>query len=78
MNWKEQAQAVIHALLKEFNGSTATELRRLLNQHYPFGQRKHHPYKVWCSEVNNAIAFKFGTHPNPKKQHSHPNQQSLF
>ena len=64
--WKEKAQRVIHPLLKGFNG-TKTDMRKLLNQHYPFGQRKNHPYKIWCSEVNAAIAFKFGA-PIPKQQ----------
>ena len=33
------------------------ELRSVLRHHYPFGERKYWPYKVWCEEVRRALAL---------------------
>lgn len=38
----------------------AKELRRLLNEHYPFGPRRYHPYRMWCRAVRDVIAQRFG------------------
>ena len=27
------------------------DLRKLINNNYPFGARKYHPYKIWLDEV---------------------------
>lgn len=39
---------------------SAKELRRLLGEHYPFGSREHHPYKMWCRAVKDTVAAHFG------------------
>lgn len=35
---------------------TESELKRALKDAYPFGERKHWPYKIWCGCVKRALA----------------------
>ena len=64
--WKIKALEVISPILAQHRQScrdglmNRSELRRELNKAYPFGQRINHPYKVWCSVVNEAIEDAFG------------------
>lgn len=64
--WERKARAVINptiAHLKrdiEKGAITEAELRQILSKKYPFGERLHHPYKVWLRCVDEAIADVFG------------------
>lgn len=63
--WERKARAVINptiAYLKrdiDDGTSNETELRRILSKKYPFGERLHHPYKIWLRCVDEAIAELF-------------------
>jgi hypothetical protein len=54
-NWREISRAVIQEVKDANPGATREELGRLCSKAYPFGIRKHHPYKIWCDEVNKQI-----------------------
>jgi hypothetical protein len=49
--WRERSRAVIACVL---NGNPAN-LKAALFDAYPFGQRRYHPYKIWCEEVAAAL-----------------------
>lgn len=54
--WRERSAHVIAKALKDIPMSaTEKEVRKLLQGHYPFGQREHHPYKAWCLAVKDAL-----------------------
>lgn len=55
-SWRTRAQSVIAETLKAHPTATGKELKRILREAYPFGERAMHPYKVWCEEVKAAIA----------------------
>lgn len=57
MNWRERARPVIRRVIAE-NGMTDEKvLRRALREAYPFGERRYHPYKIWCSEVRRQLGM---------------------
>ena len=48
--WREIARPIIAKVIAE-NGDDGGKLKRALFEAYPFGQRKHFPYKVWLDEI---------------------------
>lgn len=52
--WIARACEVIAVVKQAHPEATGEELRALLHEAYPFGERKHHPYKVWLSCVRDA------------------------
>lgn len=53
--WRERSLEVICKVMNDNPTAGPAELRKLLRAAYPFGQRKYHPYKIWCEEQRNAI-----------------------
>lgn len=53
--WRNMALEVITKVMNDNPTAGPAELRKLLRAAYPFGQRKYHPYKIWCEEQRNAI-----------------------
>ena len=53
--WRQRADKVIAEVIADNQGATKAELRRLIFDAYPFGPRKHHPYKAWLKAVARAI-----------------------
>ena len=59
MNWRTASQRTIARVESECAGKTLAEFRKALKDAYPFGERAHFPYKVWCDEQKLALA-RFG------------------
>jgi len=51
MTWREHARPIIAKTLRDNKGKSEKEIRKALRDAYPYGQRKHHPYKIWCDEI---------------------------
>lgn len=52
MSWAEHSERVLQALFQSLPLSTGDgELKRLLFDAYPFGERKYWPYKVWLQKA---------------------------
>lgn len=49
--WREYAKPVIQKVLAENAGADLKTKKKALREAYPFGERKYHPYKIWCDEV---------------------------
>lgn len=49
--WRLKAKYIIEAVKHDNPDLHGDDLRNELKQHYPFGPRAHHPYKIWLSEV---------------------------
>lgn len=58
MNWRNTATKVITTVLAANPGAEPAELRALISAAYPFGPRRHHPYKIWLSEVRRQLEPK--------------------
>jgi hypothetical protein len=61
--WRTHARPVIQRVLKETEGKPEDEIRRAIRDAYPFGERRHHPYKIWLDEVARQLRLRS---PGPK------------
>lgn len=64
--WAEHSRAVIERTLAGLpKDADLADVRKALHAAYPFGERKMHPYKVWCAEQRKVLAtFERGGRPN--------------
>ena len=51
MTWREHCAPIIHRVLEETRGLPEKEIKKALREAYPYGERKYHPYKIWCDEI---------------------------
>lgn len=49
--WREHAAPLIAKVIAIVGTADQKALRKALREAYPWGVRKMHPYKIWCSEV---------------------------
>lgn len=49
--WRKIAAPIIARVLAQTEGKPAPEVRSALRAAYPFGVRRHHPYRIWCDEI---------------------------
>ena len=49
--WRRKAAPIIKDVLAAMAGRPEHEIRAALRAAYPFGPRKHHPYKIWLDEI---------------------------
>ena len=56
----------------ETKGKPNKDVNKALREAYPFGERKHHPYKIWLDEIKRQKGIK------PKLNKSNPNQLKMF
>ncbi len=50
-HWRRKAAPIIADVLAAMAGRPEYEIRAALRAAYPFGTRKHHPYKIWLDEI---------------------------
>jgi hypothetical protein len=75
--WRDSARPIIHRVLKETEGKDEKEIRKALKEAYPFGERRYHPYKVWCDEIRVQMGKRrFGAIHHPDT--NNPNQLTLI
>lgn len=74
--WRDSARPIIQQVLKETKGQTEKEIKKALFDAYPFGERKYHPYKIWCHEIQIQRGKK--RFPAYAKHKVPENQQSIF
>ena len=64
--WKRTARETIQRVIAEnvhgpvqcLAAGDVLELRAKLRDAYPFGEKKHYPYRIWCEEVRDALGFE--------------------
>lgn len=71
--WRERARPIITKVLKETEGKEEKEIVEALRNAYPFGERAHHPYKIWLDEIKVQRGKK-----RVKQELPNPNQEKLF
>ena len=62
--WRSIAASVIHRVVQETGYSDLKALRKALQDAYPFGERKYHPYKIWLDEVRRQTGGRL-SRPRP-------------
>jgi uncharacterized protein (TIGR02996 family) len=54
--WDERSRLIIESVLEQLGPEADYEQKyQALREAYPFGERKHFPYRVWCKEVSAAL-----------------------
>lgn len=61
-NWRQHSAKVISELIgsripRRLSADELNRLRKEISDAFPFGPRRHHPYKIWLSEVANQLAL---------------------
>lgn len=51
MTWRNKARPIIASVIAEVGTSDIRKLRRELRKAFPWGERKLHPYRIWCDEI---------------------------
>jgi len=49
--WRRIAAPIITDVLRDMAGKPEHEIRAALLNAYPFGLRRHHPYRIWRDEI---------------------------
>ena len=50
-HWRNIAAPIIAEVIERVGRENEKALKTALREAYPWGQRKYHPYKIWCSEI---------------------------
>ena len=53
--WREKAAPIINEIIQANPTIDDREVKQLISNAYPFGQRAYHPYKIWLSEVKRQM-----------------------
>lgn len=70
-HWRKTSERTIAQVLAENKGKSPDELLVLVRAAYPFGERAHHPYKVWLACVRATFrVMKRNPEPAPEGQPS--------
>lgn len=74
--WRDSAKAYISEIISDNPGVTdKKELRKLFRDNYPFGERRYHPYKIWCDQVRVTLGEK---RKKVSGEIINPNQTDIF
>lgn len=77
LTWREYSIPIIQRVLVETFGQPEAEVRKALHDAYPFGERAHHPYKIWCDEVNIQLGKKQKGQDRPSAERRRFEMQEL-
>jgi hypothetical protein len=58
MTWREHARPIIAKVLADNKDKTEKEIKKALQNAYPYGERARHPYKIWCDEIKTQRGLK--------------------
>lgn len=53
--WRDICKPIIAKVIAENKHLGDKAVRKALFEAYPFGERKHHPYKIWLDEVKYQL-----------------------
>lgn len=67
--WRDRARPIIAEALRKTEGQPEVVRDKALRDAYPFGERKHFPYKVWLDEISRQ---RYGRRSNTLRSHTKP------
>lgn len=53
--WREAANSILYRVITDHPEADEKQLRKLIRDAYPWGERAYHPYKIWCSAVKECL-----------------------
>lgn len=54
--WRNAAAPIIARVIEQVGTDDMPALRRALRDAYPWGERRMHPYRIWCDEIRRQLA----------------------
>ena len=75
--WRKQAAPIIRRVIEQVGRDDERALRRALADAYPWGERRLHPYKIWCDEIRRQLECRQHNRP-PRADPVAPGQTTLF
>ena len=57
-SWRDDAAPIISEVITRVGRGDMKALKKAIREAYPYGERSHHPYKIWCSEVRYQLGVK--------------------
>lgn len=66
-SWRDSARPRIAAILRELEGRPEPEIKQALFDAYPWGERRHYPYKIWLDEIKRQRKLKRGGYEDPRQ-----------
>ena len=76
--WRDSARPLIYEVIMANKGKDEKEIRKALRDAYPWGERRYHPYKIWCDEVSKQLRAYLRQGKPSKENKLPPNQNLLF
>lgn len=58
MTWRDSCRPLIAGVIKANKDKSSKEIKKALRDAYPWGERRYHPYKIWCDEVRVQLGLK--------------------
>ena len=53
--WRRKSREIVAATIQSVGSDNPKTLHAALIEAYPFGERKHWPYKVWLDEIQRQL-----------------------
>jgi len=75
--WRNRAAPIIAQTIARVGRDDERALRKALHDAHPFGERRMHPYKIWCDEVRRQLEGRQHRRPAPPDPIA-PGQLGLF
>jgi hypothetical protein len=75
--WRDRAAPIIAEVIARVGRDDERALRKALHDAYPFGERRMHPYRIWCDEVRRQLEGRQHRRPASPDPVS-PGQLGLF
>ena len=72
--WRRIAAPIISRVIAEHGAEDMRGLRRALREAYPFGERRFHPYRIWCDEIRRQLRPPEIRHLHRSAKRSEPEQ----
>lgn len=77
--WREHARPIIAEVIARVGTKDRKALRAALRAAYPYGERRMHPYRIWCHEIRVQLGdVKMPTRERIKAKTPCPGQLELF
>jgi len=56
--WRDVARPIIRKVVERVGLEDRKALKKALKEAYPWGERKYHPYKIWCDEIHIQLGLR--------------------
>lgn len=65
-SWRDECRPIIAAVIATWSAAGEKAIRKALVAAYPWGEKKDHPYKIWCDEINVQLGKRKFRGPRKK------------